>query len=74
MKLLPWVGLAGLLYFFLKPEEVEAAAPPPGNDVDAPVSKAPFLEGKTIGIQPIANPCFSRVKRNYDNEDLIMAG
>lgn len=72
MKLLPWVGLAGLLYFFLKPEEVEAA-PPPGT-VDY---SGGFLGGKTIGIaeaQPIANPCFSRVKRNYDNEDLIMAG
>mgnify|MGYP003662682853 CR=1 FL=1 len=57
MKLLPWIGLAGLLYFFLKPEEVEAAAPPPGNDVDTPVGKASFLEGKTIGVQPIANPC-----------------
>ena len=70
MKLLPWIGLAGLLYFMLKPEEVEAAPPPP--EVTSSLAATPFLVGKTIGIQPIKNPCFSRVKRNSQNADNVM--
>lgn len=72
MKLLPWIGLAGLLYFLMKPEEVEAPAPPVA-------SSDPYLSKPTIGVAPdvpikpyaIQNPCFSRVKRNSDSEDLI---
>lgn len=64
MKLLPWLGLAGLLYFMLKPEEAEAAPPSAGPDLSGGLLQpSPFLAGKTVGIAPIPNPCFSRVRR-----------